>query len=75
MALGAEFNRADKENVRHMIFYFVIPEDTAGLEKYFGSLYFDFGSIERDWTNSTLMVNATRYKDALQRLKSVVHSK
>jgi len=75
MALGAEYHRTDKTEPRKMIFYFVIPDDKADLEKYFGNLRFDFESIERAWTNRTLMVNATRYADALQSLKGIVHSK
>jgi hypothetical protein len=75
MALGAEYNRTDKTDPRKMVFYFVIPDDKADMEKYFGNLKFDFESVERAWTNGTLMVNALRFSDALQRLKSVVHSR
>ena len=75
MALGLEYNRADKTNPRSMIFYLVVPDDKADLERFFGNLTFDFESVERSWTNRSLMVNASRYADAMQRLKSVVHSK
>jgi hypothetical protein len=75
MALGAEYSRTDKSDPRRMIFYFTIPEDKADLERYFGNLKFDFGSVEKQWTNQTLNVNAYRYANALQSLKSVVHSR
>jgi len=74
-ALGAEYNRTDKSDTRRMIFYFVIPDDKADVERYFGNLNFDFESVERAWTNRSLMVNASRYSEALQSLKSVVHSR
>jgi len=75
MALGAEYVRTDKSDARRMVFYFTIPEDKAGLEKYFGNLKFDFDSIEAQWTNATLNVNAVRFSESIQRLKSIVHSR
>lgn len=74
MALGMEYNRVDKSDRRKMVFYFVTPEDKADLEKYFGNLKFDFELVERQWTNRSLMVNASRYAESLQALKSIVHS-
>jgi len=74
MALGMEYNRVDKSDRRKMVFYFVSPEDKADLEKYFGNLKFDFELVERQWTNRSLMVNAARYAESLQALKSVIHS-
>jgi hypothetical protein len=58
-----------------MVFYFVTPTDKADLEKYFGNLKFDFDMVERQWTNRSLMVNASRFAESLQALKSIVHSK
>lgn len=75
MALGAEYDSTDKTETRKMIFYFVIPEDKADVEKYFGNLRFDFESVERAWTNRSLMVNASRYSESIQALKSVIHSR
>ena len=74
MALGMEYNRTDKSDHRKMVFYFVVPDDKSDLEKYFGNLKFDFEYVERSWTNRTLMVNAARYAESLQALKSVIHS-
>ena len=74
MALGMEYNRVDKTDRRKMVFYFVTPEDSADLEKYFGNLKFDFELVERQWTNRSLNVNAVRMSESLQALKSIVHS-
>lgn len=74
-ALGAEFVRVDKADPRRMVFYFVIPKDTYDLEKYFGNLKFNFSSVEIQWTNGNLQVNARRYFEALQDLKSVIHTR
>jgi hypothetical protein len=74
-SLGAEFVRVDKSDSRRMIFYFVIPKDTLDLERYFGNLKFDFSSVEIQWTNGNLQVNARRYFEALQDLKSVIHTR
>ena len=75
IALGAEYHSADKSESRRMIFYLTVPEDKAALEKYFGNVKFDFETVEREWTNGTLQVNAKRYFQALADLKSVIHSK
>ena len=74
MALGMEYNRVDKSDRRKMVFFFVTPEDSADLEKYFGNLKFDFELVERQWTNRSLNVNAVRMSESLQALKSIVHS-
>jgi hypothetical protein len=74
MALGMEYNRVDKSDRRKMVFFFVTPEDSADLEKYFGNLKFDFELVERQWTNRALYVNAVRMSESLQALKSIVHS-
>lgn len=76
LALGARHERTDKTDERHMEFFFSpkplfetgvlsgTPVDGQDLEK-----------IEGDWVNGCVMVNAVKYKDALQRLKAVIHSK
>jgi hypothetical protein len=74
-ALGAEFTKVDKTDSRRMVFYFAIPKDTYDLEKYFGNLKFDFSAVEIQWTNGNLQVNARRYFEALQDLKSVIHTR
>jgi hypothetical protein len=71
MALGAKYTRADKSNSRHMTFYFVPPESENEEE----FLTFSFQKIESNWVNRTLLVNAQRYKEAIQTLKGVVHTR
>ena len=74
-ALGAEYRGVDKSDPRRMEFFFAIPKDTYDLERYFGNLKFDFQSVEIQWTNGNLQVNARRYFEALQDLKSVIHTR
>lgn len=73
-SLGAEYVRTDKTNSRSMVFYFCVPEDPAGLDKILGELHFTFDEVERDYTNGKLKVDAKAYYQALQDLKSVIHS-
>lgn len=74
-SLGAEYVRTDKSNTRNMVFYFCVPEDVTGLDKIFGELKFNFSEVERDYTNGRLRVDARAYYQALQDLKSVIHSR
>lgn len=76
LALGARHEGTDKTDPRHMTFKFSpkplfetgvlagTPVDGQDLEK-----------IETDYVNGCVMVNAVAYKEALQRLKAVIHSK
>lgn len=75
LSLGAEYVRADKSDSRKIVFYFKTPEDKSGLEASFGRYNFNFEHVETEWTNEKLQVNATKYFAALQRLKSVIHSR
>jgi hypothetical protein len=60
IALGALYDGADKSEPRHMEFRLVGDRD--------------FDDLHTQWVNGTLTVNAVRFKNALQQLKSVVHS-
>jgi len=73
--LGAEYVRTDKTNTRSMVFYFCVPEDVTGLDKVLGSYQFQFADVERDYTNGKLRVEPKGYYQALQDLKSVIHSR
>lgn len=73
-ALGAEYVRTDRTNTRSMVFYFCVPEDPSHLDKILGQLHFTFDEVERDYTNGKLKVDAKAYYQALQDLKSVIHS-
>ena len=73
-SLGAEYVRTDKSNTRSMVFYFCVPKDPSGLDKILGKLSFAFEDVERRYTNGSLPVDAKAYYQALQDLKSVIHS-
>lgn len=75
LSLGAEYVRSDKSDSHKIVFYFKTPKDKSGLEASFGRYNFEFDNVEAEWTNERLQVNATKYFAALQRLKSVIHSK
>lgn len=84
LSLGAKLDDTDKTDSRHMkftlsqsgetiyTFQSVSIPDTSNVVG--GSIAMDFEYYEKEWANATLMVNATKFKDALQRMKSVVHS-
>ena len=78
-ALGAIYERADRTDPRHIEFFFS-PRVTStgalkGALKELGIPTQDLDKIESDWVNRTLVVNAVDFYDALQRMKSVIHSK
>jgi hypothetical protein len=79
MALGAKYEKSDKTDKRHIVFYFtpkplfetgVLAEGTENAP----IPAQDLDKIESDWANGCVLVNAIQYKDALQRLKSIIHS-
>jgi hypothetical protein len=83
MSVGAVLEDTDKSDPKHMEFYLTLasPEFQSvtlasavvngGAETQFRNLAY----YEKEWANGTLQVNAIKYKDAIQRLKSVIHSK
>lgn len=80
LALGAELEDTDKSDPKHMKFHIVpnkakfqsenLPALPAG-----HYLPIDLEYYENQWANGILVINAVRFKDAIQRLKSVIHSK
>jgi hypothetical protein len=86
LALGAKLEDIDKTDPKHMIFSlsdgstepvvaFKLPDgnnDTSTIT-YTISEY-NLSVWEKSWANGTLMVNAVKYMEAIQRLKSIVHS-
>jgi len=62
IAMGVEFSHADKSDPRHQEFIFK-NGSTMDTEK-----------IHADYVNASLMINAVAYKEAIQRMKSVIHS-
>jgi hypothetical protein len=78
LALGAKYERVDRSEPRHMEFFFSSGEDHVS-EPARGTLVImrdvDLELIEKQWANAELVVNAVKFKEALQRMKSLVHSK
>lgn len=83
LSLGAKLDYTDKSDPKHMKFYLsqdtpvytfqssFIPNSTGVSTE---SKAMDFEYYENEWANGSLTVNATKFKDAIQRMKSVVHS-
>ena len=78
LSLGAKLVNVDKDDPRHMIFEF----DNANFNSEILALantpsvsYGSLNNVENEWANGTLLVLATKYADALRKLKSIVHSK
>lgn len=73
LALGAKLEKTDKKDPRHMEFLFTPKKmGETGILAEISSL--DLDKIEMDWANGCVMVNAVQYKEALQRMKAVIHS-
>ena len=74
MALGAKYEKTDKTDKRHMAFHFS-PKQLFHSGTLKDIVYDqDLDGIETEWANGVVMVNAVQYKDALQRLKAIIHS-
>lgn len=81
LAVGARLDSVDRTDPRHMQFTLVMDEykfvskilnDAVSS---LASFQADFEYYEKEWANRTLQINAWDFKDALQRMKSVIHSK
>lgn len=80
IALGAKLDSVDKSDPRHMQFTVVrqgyefqsdnLPEGSA-----VASMQIDLEEYEKQWVNGTLIINAVAYKNSIQQMKSVIHSK
>ena len=72
LSLGARLDGVDRSDP-HMKFTVVStapPFESSHLQK----ACLDLEDPENAWANGSLMVNATQFKDAIQRMKSVIHS-
>lgn len=87
LALGAKLESIDKTDPKHMVFCLSeephIPEtetltynvNAKGEMKISAAISeHNLDVWEKAWANETLQVNAVRYMEAIQRLKSVIHS-
>jgi hypothetical protein len=83
LALGAKLENVDRNDPRHMVFEvsLKLPEfqsenlNTAVNVNNVVPFYLDLDYYEKEWANATLVINAVAFKDAIQRMKSVIHSK
>ena len=74
-ALGATYEKSDRTDPKHIEFFFSPRVASTGALKELGIPTQDLDKIESDWVNRTLVVNAVEFYDALQRLKTIIHSK
>ena len=84
LSLGAKLEKTDRTDPRHMEFYFSSPMRPASMEvSSSGSINLpfkqvptmDLDKLETEWVNKSLNVNAFDYAEAIQRMKSIVHSR
>jgi len=68
---GVELVKVDRTDPRHMEFSFESPIN-PGENREVGQL--DLDEIEMKWVNNELTGNFTDFKNAIQRMKSVIHS-
>ena len=74
-ALGANYESVDRSDPKHQEFTFSPRIVSSGELASIEVPTQDLDVIEAQWVNKTLQVNAVEYYDALQRLKSLIHSK
>jgi len=69
LSLGYELVRVNRDDPRHMIFEFEVPELKEG------EIVLDnMASIETQWANRKLEGNLFDFAEAIKRMKSVIHS-
>lgn len=68
---GIELVQVDRTDPRHMIFVFDTPDvpNIVGINP-----KPNLEEIEMKWVNNDLVGNLTDFKNAIQRMKSVIHS-
>lgn len=80
LALGSTLDNVDKTDPRHMKFtvarqgYEFQSENLPSAEPV-ATHQPDLELLEKQWANGVLLINAVQFKDAIQRMKSVIHSK
>jgi hypothetical protein len=87
LALGAKLENIDKTDPKHMVFCLsdgnasstqialASTTNIAGYDLVDAAISeHNLDVWEKAWANETLQVNAVRFMEAIQRLKSVIHS-
>lgn len=72
IVLGAKLDRTDKADPRHQEFHFSANVENSPVDEILHGI--DFEKVETDYANAELMINAVKFKEALQRMKSIIHS-
>jgi len=84
LALGGKLENTDKSDPRHMVFEVSLNKQyefkSENLQGAYSGITMSYPArtlddYEKDWANGVLMINAVQFKDALQRMKAVVHSR
>lgn len=77
LSMGAMLDNVNKDDPRHMIFEFTsssIDDSHVTVSYNLSDFESKMDLWENQYANGILMVNAIKFKDALQRLKSIVHT-
>lgn len=76
LALGATLEKVDKSDPRHMVFE-LSGTPLESVESPIDKDHYEtrLDKWETQYANGILLVNAVQFKDAIQRLKSIVHTK
>jgi hypothetical protein len=79
LALGAKLDNVDKADPRHMRFTIISNKpkfESPVLDKAVQHLpILDLEYYEKEWINGSLLINAVHFKNAIQQMKSAIHSK
>lgn len=71
LSLGYKLDKVNRTDPRHMVFEFS-AESTGNLKDSISE--YNLGTVETQWANRTLQVNAFDYAEAIKRMKSLIHS-
>lgn len=74
LALGAEYEGADRTDPKHIEFYFLPRKFQTGALQTLETPLHDLDDIERQWVNGNAVVNAVTYAESIKRMKSLVHT-